>query len=63
MEQMSLRLRTIESKRILSNRAERSRLASESQPIQDALDRVLFHCYGLSEDDAHYIEKRLTEML
>ena len=63
MAHMSLRLRTIESKRILSNRAERSRLASESQPIQDALDRVLFHCYGLSEDDAHYVKKRLTEML
>ena len=63
IEHMGLHLRTIESKRVLSARAERSRLASESQPVQDAIDRVLFHYYGLSEDDAQYIEKRLTEML
>ena len=63
IEHMSLHLRTIESKRMLSGRAERSRLASESQPIQDAINRVLFHSYGLSEDDAQYVEKRLTEML
>ena len=60
---MSMEVQKIESERILSARSERSRLASESQPIQDALDRVLFHCYGLSEDDAQYIKKRLTEML
>ena len=63
VEHLSLHLRAIESKRILSGRAERSRLAPESQPIQDAIDRVLFRCYGLSEDDARYVEKRLTEML
>ena len=63
MEHMSLRLRTIESKRMLSNRAERSRLAPESQPIQDAIDKVLFRCFGLSDDDAQYIERRLKEML
>ena len=39
------------------------RLARESQPIQDAIDAVLFRCYGLSDDDAQYIEKRLREML
>ena len=60
---MSMHIQKIESERVLSARSERSRLASESQPIQDAVDRVLFHCYGLSEDDAQYIEKRLTEML
>ena len=63
VEHMSLHLRNIESNRILSGRTERSRLASESQPIQDAIDRVLFHCYGISEDDAQYIEQRLAEML
>ena len=60
---MSQRIQEIESNRILKSRSERSRLAQESQPIQDAIDRVLFRCYGLSEDDAQYIEKRLTEML
>lgn len=39
------------------------RLAPESQPIQEAIDAVLFRCYGLSEDDAHYVERRLKEML
>ena len=27
-------------------------LSPESQPIQDAIDAVLFKCYGLSNDDA-----------
>lgn len=35
----------------------------ESQPIQDAIDAVLFKCYGLSDDDAQYVKRRLTEML
>lgn len=30
---------------------------------QDATDAVLFRCYGLSEEEARYIEKRLEEML
>ena len=63
IEMMSRKLRGIESSRALTNRSERSRLASESKPIQEAIDKVLFHCYGLSEDGALYIEKRLTEML
>ena len=63
IEMMSRTLRDIESSRTLTNRSERSRLASESQPIQDAIDKVLFHCYGLLEDDALYIERRLSEML
>ena len=63
IEQMSSRVRSIESSRTLRSRAERSHLAPESQPIQDTIDRVLFRCYGLSDDDAQYIGKRLTEML
>ena len=63
IERMSSRVRSIESSRTLRSRGERSHLASESQPIQDAIDRVLFRCYGLSDDDAQYIETRLTEML
>lgn len=61
--EMSRRIQKIETKRVLRNRSERSRLAPESQPIQDAIDAVLFWCYGLSEDEARYIEKRLEEML
>ena len=63
LEAMSSKIQAIESSRALTSRADRSRLAPESQPIQDAIDKVLFHSYGLSEDDARYIEKRLTEML
>ena len=63
LAEMSRRIQQIEAKRVLKTRSERSHLAPESQPIQDAIDAVLFRCYGLSEDDSHYIEKRLKEML
>ena len=63
LAEMSRRIQEIEAKRVLKNRSERSRLAPESQPIQHAIDAVLFRCYGLSDDDAKYIEKRLEEML
>jgi hypothetical protein len=63
LAEMSRRIQEIEAKRVLKNRSERSRLAPESQPIQDTIDAVLFRCYGLSDDDAKYIEKRLEEML
>ena len=32
-------------------------------PIQDAIDAVLFRCYGLTEDDGRYIARRLGEMV
>lgn len=60
---MSRRLQEIEARRVLKSRSERSRLDPESQPIQDAVDRVLFQCYGLSEEEASYIAQRLGEML
>jgi len=60
---MSRQIQVIEARRVLKTRSERSRLASENQPIQDAIDAVLFCCYGLSNSDAQYIEKRLEEML
>lgn len=63
LSEMSRAIQQIESKRVLANRSERSRLAPDSQPIQDAIDKVLFRCYGLSDDDAEYINKRLKEML
>jgi len=63
LAEMSRSIQEIESKRVLKNRFERSQLAAESQPIQDAIDAVLFRCYGLSENEAKYIEKRLEEML
>ena len=63
MEQMTHKICEIESSRTLRSRAERSRLASESQLLQDAIDRVLFRCYGISDEDAEYVKKRLSEML
>ena len=63
LAEMSRRIQEIEAKRVLKNRSERSRLAPGSQPIQDAIDAVLFRCYGLPEDEADYIERRLEEML
>ena len=63
LAEMSRRIQKIEAKRVLKSRSERSHLAAESQPIQDAIDAVLFRCYGLSDDDARYIEARLKEML
>ena len=60
---MSCRIQEIESKRVLKNRAERSHLAAESQPIQDAIDTVLFRCYGLFESEASYIVQRLRDMM
>jgi hypothetical protein len=60
---MTRKIQDIEAERVLKNRSERSNLAPESQPIQDAIDAVLFKCYGLSDDDAEYIRQRLTEML
>ena len=63
ISEMSRRIQKIEARRVLKNRSERSSLAPESQPIQDAIDKVLFRCYGLSDDDAQYIENRLKEML
>lgn len=61
--EMSRRIQDIEAERALANRSERSHLAAESQPIQDAIDAVLFRCYGLSDDDARYVSQRLGEML
>jgi len=61
--EMSRRIQKIEANHVLKNRSERSRLAPKSQPIQEAIDAVLFRCYGLSEDEADYIERRLEEML
>jgi hypothetical protein len=63
LAEMSRKIQEIEARRILKNRSERSHLAPESQPIQDAIDAVLFRCYGLTEDEGRYITRRLREML
>ena len=63
ISEMSRRIQAIESRRVLKNRSERSHLAPESQPIQDAIDAILFRCYGLSEEEGKYITHRLGEML
>jgi hypothetical protein len=60
---LSQTIQQIEARRELRKRSERSRLAPESQPIQDLIDEVLFHCYGLSEEEAQYVRTRLDEML
>ncbi len=60
---MCRRIQEIEEKRILKNRTERSHLDPASQPIQDAIDAVLFKFYGLSKKEAQYINQRLKEML
>ena len=57
------RIQEIEADRELSNRSERSRLAAESQRLQDIIDAVLFRCYGVSDEDAEHIKNRLGEML
>ena len=53
----------IEAHRAMTGRSARSGLAPEAQEIQDVIDSVLFHVYGLSPDDARYVESRLKEML
>jgi hypothetical protein len=63
LSEMSRQIQKIEAGRVLRNRAERSHMAKESQQIQEVIDTVLFRCYGLSENDAEYIEHRLKEML
>ena len=63
LEEMSRQIQQVEAKRVLKSRSERSHLAAESQGIQDVIDAVLFHCYGLSDDEANYISNRLKEML
>jgi hypothetical protein len=62
LAEMSRRIQEIEAQRLLKSRSERSRLAPESQSIQDAINAILFRCYALSEDDAAYITQRLQEM-
>jgi hypothetical protein len=62
---------------VLKSRSERSHLAPESRSagwrvfdpparrrrVQDAIDRVLFRSYGLSDEDGRTISLRLKEML
>jgi hypothetical protein len=60
---LSREIQKIESQRVLKMRSERSRLASDSQTIQDSIDRVLFHSLGLGAEDGRYIQERLREML
>jgi type I restriction-modification system DNA methylase subunit len=57
------RIEKIENRRVLTKRSERSHLSSQSQPIQDVIDAVLFQYYGLSPEEGTFIEGRLREML
>jgi len=56
-------IQEVEGKWVLRNRSERSSLARESQVVQDAIDAVLSHYHGLSDDEARYVIRRLGEML
>jgi hypothetical protein len=60
---LSRRIQKIEGARVLTNRGDRSHLDSESTPIQEAIDAVLFRCFGLSEEESHYVSGRVDEML
>jgi len=63
LSQLSRVIQEIESSRKINRRTERSGLHADSQPIQQAIDTVLYRCYGLSADEACYIGRRLEEML
>jgi len=63
LAEMSRCIQEIESKRVLRSRSARSHLAPEAQLIQDVIDPVLFRCYGLSDEEGDYINRRLGEML
>ncbi len=63
LSELSRRIQVIEGERELSRRSERAYLAPESQEIQDVIDAVLFRCYGLTQNEAEYVEHRLKEML
>jgi hypothetical protein len=56
-------IKKLESKRELQGRWERSELSAESEVIQGALDRLLFRCFGLNDDEQKFINDRLKEML
>ena len=63
IEEMCRAIRHYEAKRHLLNRSERSQLSEESEPIQCAIDRLFFRCFGLSHDQTQHIEDRLMVML
>ena len=44
-------------------RTKRSALASEAQPYQDLIDRILYRLAGLMDAEAQGLEKRLEAML
>jgi hypothetical protein len=45
------------------SRFARSALATEAQPIQDAVDKILFAIAGLSESESNGLQERLENML
>jgi hypothetical protein len=60
---LSQTIQRLEQKRVLQSRSDRSRLSAAGQEIQDAIDAVIFRCYGLSDIEAEYVRSRLEEML
>ena len=61
--EMCKRIIDIERRRTLRNRSERAMLDKESEKLQDIIDAVFFTCYGLTGQEANYVDKRLQEML
>lgn len=63
MAAMSRRIQDLEAERTLDSRSDRSHLTPEAQPIQEAIDAVLFGCFGLTPSEGDFIKGRLKEML
>ena len=59
---LSRAIQTTESNRVLKRRSDRSQLATECQHIQGVIDRVIFRCFGLSDEEGAYVETRLDQM-
>lgn len=60
---LSKRIQEIEARRTLRVRSERAELGYEGQQLQDVIDSILVRYYGLSREEAQYLQARLSEML
>ena len=63
IEEMCRAIKHHETQRQLRNRSDRSQLSDESEPIQGAVDRLIFRCFGVSPDEVRHVEERLMVML
>ncbi len=63
LDQLVQKIIEIELNRGDIMRTERSALASEAQPYQDLIDRILFRMAGLNDSEVVALEQRLESML